>query len=294
MAISRQSVQEQEEKEKYAVVLDVDNTLTPPRRPLESDMARALCHMRVPFFLGAGGDLRLVLEQFIEPLHSFGYRGSFDAFLCNGSTRYRCELLEKPSITLIRQFDMRSHLGEERFQKLLRILETALDLDEFRLPAPMQIIGERIIDRGSMINVAPIGRPRERLSEKAHANRQAFSQYDHATDFRKKFLSHLRQELHQFERDGLFITLGGETSFDIVINGNDKSFPLRALLNEGLGRISYVADALFKGGNDEAVLTFIEEWSGPLPCPVEAIRVENWRETIGVLDRLGVINSTLA
>ena len=104
----------------------------------------------------------------------------------------------------------------------------------------------------------------------------------------------VRQELHQFERDGLFITLGGETSFDIVINGNDKSFPLRALLNEGFGRISYVADALFKGGNDEAVLTFIEEWSGPLPCPVEAIRVENWRETIGVLDRLGVINSTLA
>ena len=32
---------------------------------------KALKSLTVPFFLGAGGDLRLVLEQFIEPLYGY-------------------------------------------------------------------------------------------------------------------------------------------------------------------------------------------------------------------------------
>jgi len=43
-----------------AVVFDVDNTLTPPRRPLEPEMAAALQHLSVPFFVCAGSDLRLI------------------------------------------------------------------------------------------------------------------------------------------------------------------------------------------------------------------------------------------
>src|SRR5437667_5502447 len=104
---------------KAAIVLDIDNTLTPPRRPLEGDMAEALKLLTIPFFLGAGGDLRLVHEQFIEPLHGYGYRGSFDAFLCNGPTRYRCEISDSISTKLIRGFEMREHLGTAGFNDLL-------------------------------------------------------------------------------------------------------------------------------------------------------------------------------
>lgn len=272
-----------------ALVLDIDNTLTPPRRPLESDMAQVLCNLTVPFFLGAGGDLRLVTEQFVEPLHEFGYRGSFDAFLCNGPTRYRIEIGDSCSVRLLRDFRLRDHVGEQRFQHLLRTIDKALNLDEFRLPNPMRVLGDRIVDRGSMINVAPIGRPRVRLTDEAHANRDAFTRFDAQTGFRQRFLRHLTQELKDLSSLGLCITLGGETSFDIVIRGNDKSFPLRTLISEGFQRVWYVGDALFEGGNDQAVLDFIRAWPPDTPCPVEAIPVTNWRQTKGALEGIGAV-----
>ena len=280
--------------DRRAVILDIDNTLTPPRRPLEADMAQTLRSLSIPFFLGAGGDLRLALEQFIEPLHEFGYRGTFDAFLCNGPTRYRCELSDTISTRLIRGFEMRQHLGEERFEEVLRIIRKVLDLDEFKLPDSIGIIGDRIVDRISMINVAPIGRPRVRLTSEAVANREVFRRDDEQTGFRRRFLARLSEDLAPFAADGLFISLGGETSFDIVINGNDKSFPLQALLDEGFDRVWYVGDALFEGGNDEAVLKFIQRWPGARNCPVEAIRVQSWRDTIGVLDNLGIVKRAAA
>lgn len=289
MRVPDQIVEQQSPNGKRAVVFDIDNTLTPPRRPLEYDMARALLDLQVPFFLSAGGDLRLAYEQFIEPLHGFGFRGTFDAFLCNGPTRYQCELLEQTSVKLLRHFSMQEYLGEERFGEFLRVIAVALDMDEFRLPPPMRVIGDRIVDRVSMINVAPIGRPGERLTEEMYANRNAFKEYDEHTGYRRRFLAHLRRELADFCAIGMHISLGGETSFDIVIQGNDKSFPLRSLLQEGYERIWYVGDALFEGGNDEAVLKFIEQWPDRHACPVEAISVNTWRDTVGVLDGLGVL-----
>ena len=274
---------------KAAIVLDIDNTVTPPRRPLEADMAEALKSLTVPFYLGAGGDLRLVLEQFIEPLYGYGYRGVFDAFLCNGPTRYRIEVGDRISTTLIRGFEMREHLGAAGFADLVRVCEETLDREEFRLPPPMRVIGERIVDRVSMINVAPIGRPLERLNTDSHANRDAFRAYDEKTGYRRRFLAHLNDRLAHLAAKGLFISLGGETSFDIVINGNDKGYPMQTLIEEGFDRVWYVGDALFPGGNDEAVLKFIERWPGPGVCPAEAIPVKSWRETAGVFQKLGIL-----
>ncbi|HJQ84298.1 MAG TPA: hypothetical protein VKA21_09500 [Candidatus Binatia bacterium] len=274
---------------KSAVVLDIDNTLTPPRRPLESEMARALGGLTVPFFIGAGSDLRLAREQLVEPLHGFGFRGAFDAFLCNGSTRYRCDLGERLAVTLIRQFDFRDHLGNERFAAVLDAVHAMLDADEFRLPDGMRVIGDRIVDRVSMVNVAPIGRPREQLTEEMHASRRAFREWDERTGFRRRFLSELRRRLGGIVPNGLHVSLGGETSFDVVVKGRDKSYPVSTLLEEGFERVWYVGDALFEGGNDEAVLRFVEEWPRGRPCPVEAIAVESWRETIPALRALGIL-----
>ena len=277
--------------EKRAVVLDIDNTLTPPRRPLQEEMADTLKSLKVPFFLGASGDLRLVSEQFIEPLHEFGYRGTFEAFLCNGPTRYRCEISETVSVRMLRHFAMKEHLGAEKFARMMKIVQATLNREEFRLPPPMRVIGDLIIDRESMVNVAPIGRPRERLNEESHRNRDAFRDYDARTGYRRRFLAHLTRELAEFAPDGLFISLGGETSFDLVIQGNDKGFPLKTLLEEGFDRVWYIGDALFEGGNDEAVVKYIAQWQGPQPCPAAAVQVENWRDTIAVLKKLDMVHA---
>ena len=276
--------------QKQVIALDVDNTLTPPRYPLQSDMACALRRLRVPFVLSAGGDLDLISDQFTQPLHRSGYRGSFAAFLCNGARRYQFDLTETISDELIRDFSVAEFLGDTRFRRLLQLVENTLNLEEFQFPRPITVIGERIVNRKSMINVAPIGRPRGQLTDQMHENRVLFQKYDLQSGFRQRFLARLSLELADFLKAGMHISLGGQTSFDLVVKGNDKSFALKTLLEEGASHVWFVGDALFNGGNDEAVLKFIESWDGPQPCPVEAIKVESWRDTIDIFRRLSILD----
>jgi hydroxymethylpyrimidine pyrophosphatase-like HAD family hydrolase len=276
-----------------ALVLDVDNTLTPPRRPLEREMADVLGALTVPFCLDAGSDLPLVERQFLRPLHEFGFRGEIDAFLCNGARRYRCTFDGRLSVRLLRDFDLREHLGAAGFAELLAVLQRLLDDPEFRLPEPLTIIGERIVERGAMINFAPIGRPRRDLDAEAYRNRDAFVRFDRETGYRRRMLARLESDLRDVKaRSGLSITLGGQTSFDICVAGNDKSYALAALLDEGYERLTFIGDALFPGGNDGAVLEFIERWPAGSECPVRTVRVTSWTETPERLREMGVVGAT--
>jgi len=56
------------------------------------------------------------------------------------------------------------------------------------------------------------------------------------------------------------------------------------LLVEGHERVTYVGDALFPGGNDAAVLDYVERWTPP-PCPADVIQVQTWHDTADLLDR---------
>ncbi|MBI3784446.1 MAG: HAD-IIB family hydrolase [Deltaproteobacteria bacterium] len=267
-----------------AFVFDVDNTLTPPRRRLEPEMAEVLKNLPVTFHVAAGSDLALVQEQLVEPLQAAGYRGSFDAFVCNGSDRYRFELDGQTRLTSLRSFNLRNHLGASAFQTLMNTLENILNDPTFAIDAPgVRVFGEQIIDRGSMVNFAPIGRPKQ-MNPEAFANRDAFVVFDERTGYRHRILEHLRTALHGVIRDGgLRITFGGQTSFDIVIEGNDKTFPLRTLTEEGFTDLTYFGDALFEGGNDAAVLQFIAEHQEDQRLRVRAIQVAGWRDTLDQL-----------
>jgi hypothetical protein len=277
---------------KHSLVLDIDNTLTPPRRPLEPEMAAVLRALTVPFSVDAGSDLALVERQFLGPLHELGFRGEIDAFLCNGARRYRCTFDGRLSVRLLRDFDLREHLGEEDFATLLRVLRRLLEEPEFRLRPPLRVIGERIVERGAMINFTPIGRPEGDLGPEAYRNRDAFVAFDRESGYRRRMLGRLQDELADLRaRKGLCVTLGGQTSFDICVVGNDKSYALRALLDEGHERLTYVGDALFAGGNDGAVLEFIERWPPGSECPVRTVRVADWTETPKRLREMGVVGS---
>ena len=52
---------------------------------------------------------------------------------------------------------------------------------------------------------------------------------------------------------------------------------------------SLFGDALFEGGNDEAILHYIDRWPKDKPCPVQATRVSGWEDTRDHLKRLGFI-----
>lgn len=262
-----------------ALVFDIDNTLTPPREALDADMARRLAELGRPFALAAGSDLELLMSQFFEPLHAHGYRGEFDAFICNGASRFRCRSGSTLSVTAVDEFSLRGHLGPERFAALLALLHELLRDPRFALPDSVHVLGERVIDRGAMINLAPSGRQRGALTPAARESRDQFVAFDARTGYRTRLLSVLRAEIDaRLPGNDLLLTLGGQTSFDIVVRGRDKSFAVRTLLTEGIEHVTYVGDALFPGGNDAAVLDFVAAWSGG-PCPVEVICVRDHLHT---------------
>ena len=274
----------------FALVFDIDNTLTPPRRPLEREMAEVLNSLTAPFFLVAGSDLPLIKDQFIKPLHDFGFRGKIDGFLCNGATRYGITFSDSVSIDTLRDFDIRNYIGEEDFKFMLSVIEATLSMKEFQLPSPMVVLGDQIVFRHSMVNVAPIGRPKGQLAADAYQNRDAFVEYDEKTGYRRRMMDHLNNELARLRMEKkLFISLGGQTSFDIVIEGNDKSYAIDTLLKEGYEELVFMGDALFEGGNDEAILHYINRWPKDTPCPVQAIQVDGWEETIKNLNSMGFI-----
>ncbi|HVZ36448.1 MAG TPA: hypothetical protein VG963_28660 [Polyangiaceae bacterium] len=267
-----------------AFVFDIDNTLTPPREALERDMADRLGSLGQPFALAAGSDLELLMSQFFEPLHAHGFRGEFDAFVCNGASRYRCQCGRGVELTAVDEFSLRSHLGDAAFARLHQLLRELLEDPRFALPERVGVLGDRIIDRGAMINLAPSGRQRGALSEAARKSRDQFVAFDLETGYRARLLGVLREELDRaLPGNDLRLTLGGQTSFDLVARGRDKSYAVRSLLAEGMDHVTYFGDALFPGGNDAAVLDLLAEWPAG-NCPVTVVQVRDAAHTAQLLD----------
>jgi phosphomannomutase len=268
---------------KTAALFDVDNTLTPPREPLQAGMVEILSRLRVPFHVAAGSDLPLIKEQFLEPLLKFGFRGQFEAFLSNGAIHYRCDYSQAMSIQVVSAFNLRECLGDNDYASLMDVLRRTLEDPEYQLPPNLKVLGERIVDRSSMVNLAPIGRLTQETAE-SFANRRAFVEFDSASGYRKRLLKHLKQELARLiDTRKLSITLGGQTSFDIGVAGMDKTNSVRTLVKEGYERAVFFGDALFEGGNDHVMQKFVDQWKGPGPCPLETVQVESWKDTIDKL-----------
>ncbi|HEX9746709.1 MAG TPA: hypothetical protein VGB30_14925 [bacterium] len=275
---------------KLAIACDIDSTLTPPRLPITKPMADILARLNVPFNVVAGSHLELLNKQFFEPLFEHGYRNQFDAYISNGAIRYRCDYRNELSMEKIYEFIFTDHLGDERYAFLNSALSETLAMDEFQLPDTIRILPNRIVDRRSMINLCPIGRI-EVENDVARRNRAIFVEFDRQTGYRKRMMAYLYDKLKIIVAEKhLHITLGGQTSFDIGIAGKDKSMSVRNLVDDGYQKVIFIGDALFEGGNDAVVNEYIAAWSGDTDCPVEAIQVNSYEETIEVIKNLGIVD----
>jgi phosphomannomutase len=274
---------------KTAVLLDIDNTLTPPRQELTRQMAEVLKGLCVPFHVAAGSDIGLLQEQFFGPLYKFGFRGRFDAFLANGAIHYRCDYSGGMSIELVSEFNIREYLDDSDYRFMIDVLKKTLELPRFEPLPPLRIMGERIIDRGAMINFCPVGRVNQESAESLR-NRNNFVEFDRRHGYRQEVIAHLKRELSSLINNRhLRITLGGQTSFDIGIANQDKANAVRTLLKEGIEKVVFIGDALFDGGNDAPIKEFAKNWPSTSPCPIETIQVSAWEETIEKLHELGFV-----
>ncbi|MDQ1613521.1 MAG: phosphomannomutase [Pyrinomonadaceae bacterium] len=276
---------------KTVLLLDIDNTLTPPRRPLNKEMADIVNRLNVPFHVAAGSHMKILQEQFFSPLYLFGFRQQFDAFLSNGAIHYHCDYSEKMSVEVVSAFNIREYLGESDYRSIINILEKTLGRPEFRLPSELDIMGEQVAFRGSMINLCPIGRTEEENTT-YHHNRDLFVKFDQMHGYRQGVMTYLKGALADFMSErSLAITLGGQTSFDIGIAHQDKSTAVRTLLDSGIEKIIFIGDALFEGGNDAPIREFRDNWPFEQgPCPLETIQVNSYTETVERLYELNFVN----
>jgi phosphomannomutase len=270
---------------KPVLLFDIDNTLTPPRRPLNAEMAEVLKSLEFQFHVAAGSHYGILESQFFRPLFDFGFKGKFQAFISNGARHCEFDYSDGFSMSIISDFDFRAHLGVENYQYLLDVLIRAEQSPEFRIEPPLRIVGDTIGLRGSMINFVPIGRKQgERDDEDYREARDMFVAFDNSTGYRRRLLQHLNTELARLiETRDLTITLGGETSFDLSIKNKDKSNAVWTLLEMGVERIIFLGDALFENGNDATIKRVVDTWPSDSPCPLETIQVNGWQNTIDVL-----------
>jgi len=267
---------------KTALVLDIDGTLTAARQPITGDVVRALDGLKVPFFLDAGTHFELLQVQFFDEMYNYGFRSKFEAYLSNGAMQYYCDYTISKYIKLKSQFILKDYLGEFEYAYLIDALQEILDNDNFRLPDNVTLFDDRLVDRVSMINLCPIGRDGKGAA--SLDNRFKFKQFDKNTNFRYNVIQYLNSKLYNIIRDkNLYITYGGETSFDIGIIGQDKTKVIRRLVDEGYDEIIFIGDALYDHGNDAIVREYVENWPHDFRCPVRTIQVKSYHDTLDIL-----------
>lgn len=249
-------------------IFDVDGTLTEPRQELNLEMASVLTGLSVPFAIAGGSDYAILEDQFFNPLAKYGFVGSFHAYMCNGATKYNCEITGREEFTIKQTswFSLSTILGYYEVWALIAELKGMF----FNLPVPVN--GDVVVDRGSMLNFTPIGRPsRHMINDLYYDNRAKFVEFDKRTGFRKNLLIELREKHPELE-----ITLGGQTSFDISVKLRNKSFAIKESFCQGAKSIIYFGDALFPDGNDYAVVEFLK--LNP-DLPAKVIQVNGWKDT---------------
>ncbi len=270
------------------LLMDIDGTLTPPRQPIEKKMSDYLERLSIPFFVAAGSDFTLLDKQFFSPLKEFGFKKDLEAFINNGSIHYQFTYSEDYRYSIKEEFNIREHLGEDDYKYLIGVLKEALANSRFKLEEPLKVIGETIVDRGGMINFSTIGRPvkKENLNESEIENREWFVEFDRKNEYRQKMKTHIETCCEKLILEkNLLVMLGGETSFDIVIKGKDKTNAVRILLErEGIESVTFIGDALFNGGNDSVIMEYIETWNNKMECPLKAVPVKSWEDTIRVFE----------
>ncbi len=193
-------------REEILLLFDVDGTLTPARKVIESDIEEFLHKKVMPKVsvgIVSGSDLDKVQEQLggAKILKEFDYIFPENGlvFIERGVER------SKESI--------KSHLGEANIKRVINFcLHYIADLD---IPVKR---GTFIEFRNGMINICPIGR------QCSYEERIDFNKLDNEIGIRRKMVEALQREFSDID---ITFAIGGMISIDAFPRGWDKRFCLQ-------------------------------------------------------------------
>ena len=215
---------------KKIILMDMDGTITPARKPIEQAMIDKLndvLNKGISIAIVSGSTYGYILEQ----LSSWSRIEDPNVWVmpCNGTQCYH-------QGEEIYSLNMREAVSEEDWKSLMQLLFLGMStvcIEEF------PITGDHVSYRGSTINYCPVGRNAN------DAERQAFKEWDTKTNYRAKFAD----DMTKSPLGAIFkFKVGGNTSVDIYPIGWDKSYAFRHF--EGFDEIYFIGDRCEPMGND--------------------------------------------
>ena len=213
---------------KKVILLDMDGTITPPRKSIETEMIVQLDSM-----IADGFELGIVSGSGIDYMDE--QLGLWDKWVKD------CKMVHKFPVNGTQGLDMRNEYSDSDWGWLIHDIEAADH--RMRLSPGGQYIRvpNKIIEyRGSTINWCPIGR------DASAKMRKRFIGLDYAFDLRLNFLNQMKTR--PLFHSKTVIKLGGQTSFDIYPSGWDKSYVFKNF--ESFERIYFIGDKCEPMGND--------------------------------------------
>jgi len=235
---------------KKVIVCDLDGTLALSKSPLAPDMAEVLCHILSRHFLAvvSGGSYRQFHDQFISELHCPPeLLQNLFLFPLMGST---CYVFDPKNVSWKQVYEEK--LSQKEREDIIEAFNEAISLAGFDLS---DSYGDIIEDRGSQITFSGRGQ---------QAPLEVKKVWDPDQSKRRKLISILEKKIPKFN-----LKIGGMSSIDVTRAGVDKAYAIgkiKEIIHVADEDIIFVGDALYKGGNDEAVkntdVDFIQE-DGP-------------------------------
>lgn len=219
------------------IAFDIDGTLTRSKLPIDREMAEFLCRLMDKYMVAiiSGADFKQFRWQILDHLSCLSdqvknlYLLPVDGTVfCRYDNGWQC-----------RSDDPLSPREKKQIKTAFENIFEISGLDK-----PERIYGELIEDRGAQLNFSALGQDAPiTLKEK----------WDSDNKKREKMIRGLQNILPDFS-----MRVGGTTSIEITKTGIDKAYGLaRVMKYTGISKegVLYLGDKLFKGGNDEPVLT---------------------------------------
>ncbi len=223
--------------QKELFVFDLDGTLAKSKTSMDSEMVDLFVELlkkRRVAVIG-GGWFPVFEWQLLESLK--GYETLFEnlsLFPTSGATFLRYEQGEWKTIYA-------HHLSNEQRKEIKQAFEDAFV--EIGYEHPATVYGEVIEDRGTQITFSALGQKAPLELKDAYKGS--------AADRRWEIVAVLKRSIPEFE-----IKVPGKSSIDVTMKGIDKGYGVEQMkdhLGVDVEQMIFVGDALYEGGNDEAV-----------------------------------------